>query len=170
MRGICNFRWLSDSQVRRRFCSSVGCLYTWLLFSDRQRATYGRLARGVPQQFHLRIPTCGYPGIDKSRKLILLEGWCYLIQFMSLVGYITTHLLPSTWYQVSGTKYFVPSTWYNYCGPSRCTKYLIPCAWYHALGSKYLVTSIWYQALGTKCLVPSTGYQVHNGNCLIPRT
>ena len=46
------------------------------------------------------------------------------------------HLVPSTWYQVLGSKY------------------LVPCTWFQALGLKYL-----YQEHGTKNLIPSTWYQ-----------
>jgi hypothetical protein len=40
-------------------------------------------------------------------------------------------LVPSTWYQVPGTKYLG-------------TKHLVPSTWYQALGTKYLVPSTWY--------------------------
>ncbi len=40
--------------------------------------------------------------------------------------------VPSTWYQVLGTKYLVPSTWYQVLG----TKCLVPSTWYQVLGTK----------------------------------
>ena len=44
-------------------------------------------------------------------------------------------MVPSTCYQVPGTKYLVPSTWYRVLG----TKYLVPSTWYQVLGTRYLV-------------------------------
>ena len=49
-------------------------------------------------------------------------------------------MVPSSWYQVLGTKYLVPSTWHQAPG----TKYLAPSTWYQVLGTKYLVPSTWY--------------------------
>ena len=57
-------------------------------------------------------------------------------------------LVPSTWYQVLGTKYLVPSAGYQVLG----TKYLIPSTWHQVLGTTYLVPGTWYQVLGTKHL------------------
>ena len=61
-------------------------------------------------------------------------------------------LVPSTWYQVLGTKYLVPSNWYQALG----TKYFLPSTWYQVFCNNYFVPSTWYQILCTKYLVPST--------------
>ena len=60
------------------------------------------------------------------------------------------YLVPSTRYQVLGTRFVVPSTCYRVLG----TKYLVQ------VPTKYLVPSTWYQVPGTQYLVPSTGCQV----------
>ena len=45
------------------------------------------------------------------------------------------YLVPSTWYQVLGTKYLLPSTWYQVLG----TKYLVPSTWYQVLGTTLIM-------------------------------
>ena len=74
---------------------------------------------------------------------------------------IPKYLVPSTWYQVLGSKYLVQV-------PG--TKYLVPSTLYRVLGTRYLVLSTWYQVLATKYLVPSTGYQVLGTKYLVPGT
>ena len=98
----------------------------------------------------------------------------------------TSYLVPSTWYQIlgsrslvqaTGTKYLVPSAWYQafddkYSLSSPCYQVLgtkdLP--WCQVSGSKYFVRSTWHPILWCQILVPDTWYQMLGTKSLVPGT